>query len=70
MNINVNVRNKTKLVEKLRRGGGGGVPTKCSIRLLVTSLDYKTWYQINVETLPFDQNDQVCELSNLNIQEY
>ena len=52
MNINVKVRNKTKLVENL-----GGIPTKCPIRLLLTSLDYKTWYQINVETLSFDQND-------------
>ena len=52
MNINLNVRNKTKLVEKIR-----GIPTKCPIRLLLTSLDNKTWYQINVETLPFDQND-------------
>ena len=50
MNINVNVRNKKKkMVEKLR-----GIPTKCPICLLRTSLDYKTWYQINVETLPFD----------------
>ena len=52
MNINVNVRNKTKLVEKLR-----GIPTKCPIRLLLTSLDYEIWYQLKVETLPFDQND-------------
>ena len=65
MNINENVSNKTKLVEKLR-----GIPTKCPIRLLRTSLDYKTWYQIKVETLPLDLNDQICELSNLNIQEY
>ena len=52
MNINVNVRNKTKLVEKLR-----GIPTKCPILLLLTSLDYKIWHQVKVETLPFDQND-------------
>ena len=52
MNINVNVRNKTKLVENL-----GGIPTKCPICLLRTSLDYKTWYQIKVDTLPFDLND-------------
>ena len=37
------------MVEKLR-----GIPTKCPICLLRTSLDYKTWYQIKVETLPFD----------------
>ena len=65
MNINLNVRIKTKLVEKLR-----GIPTKCPIRLLLTSLDNNTWYQINVETLPFDQNNSICELSNLNIQQY
>ena len=65
MNINLNVRNKTKLVEKLR-----GIPTKCPIRLLLTSLDNNTWYQINVETLPFDQNNSICKLSNLNIQQY
>ena len=52
MNINVNVRNKTKLVEKL-----GGIPTKCPISLLLTSLDYKTEYQIKVQTLSFDHND-------------
>ena len=50
MNINVNVRNKTILVEKLR-----GIPTKCPIRLLLTSLDYKTWHQVKVETLTFDK---------------
>ena len=50
MNIVVNVRNKTILVEKL-----WSIPTKCPMRLLLTSLDYKTWYQIKVETLPFDK---------------
>ena len=70
MNINVNIRNKTKLVEKLKwytykinRTLADnypilqnlvekirGIPTKCPIRLLLTSLDYKTWYQIKVET--------------------
>ena len=45
MNINVNVRNKTKVVEKIK-----GYTYKCPIRLLLTSLDYKTWYQIKVET--------------------
>ena len=49
VNINVNVRTKIKLEEKQ-----GGIPTKCPIRLLRTSLDYKIWYQIKVETLPFD----------------
>ena len=50
MNINVNVRNKTILVEKLR-----GIPTKCPLRLLLSSLDFKTWYQIKVKTLSFDK---------------
>ena len=52
MNINVNVRNKKKLVGKLK-----GIPTKCPICLLRTRIDYKTWYQIKVETLPFGLND-------------
>ena len=51
MNINANVRNKTKLEEKK-----GGIPTKFPIRLLLTSLEYTTWYQIKVETLSFDHN--------------
>ena len=50
MNIIVNVRNKTILELKL-----WSIPTKCPIRLLLTSLDYKTWYLIKVETLPFDK---------------
>ena len=51
MNINVKIRNKGKLVEKL-----GGIPTKCPICLLFIRLDFKIWYQIKVETLPFNQN--------------
>ena len=35
----------------------GGIPTKCPIIcLLFIRLDYKIWYQIKVETLPFNQN--------------
>ena len=52
MNINVNVRNKKILVEKLR-----GYTYKVSYTSADYYLDYKTWYQINVEPLPFDQND-------------
>ena len=51
MYINVKARNKRKLVEN-----EGGLPTKCPIRLLFIRLDYKTWYQIKIETLPFNQN--------------
>ena len=52
MNINENVRNKRKLVEKLRL-----YTYKITVCLLLTIIDYKTWYQIQVETLHFDQND-------------
>ena len=45
MNINVNIRNKTKLVEILR-----GIPTKLHVHQLKTILDYKNWYPITVET--------------------
>ena len=38
--------------------------------LLFFRLDYKIWYQIKVETLPFNKNYYICELSNLNIHEY
>ena len=51
MNINVKSINKGKLVKN-----EGGIPTKCAIYLLFIRLDYKIWYQIKVETLPFDQN--------------
>ena len=51
MNINVKSINKGKLVEN-----EGGIPTKCPICLLFIRLDYKIWYQIKVETLPFSQN--------------
>ena len=51
MNINVNIINKGKLVEN-----EGGIPTKCPMCLLFIRLDYKIWYQIKVESLPFNQN--------------
>ena len=49
MNINVNIGSKTKLVEKLR-----GIPTKLPVLQLPTTLYYKKWYPIKVETKPFD----------------
>ena len=64
MNINESIRNKRKYVEKLR-----GIATKLPICLLPTIVDCETWYQIQVETLHFDQNDYIYELSNLNIHE-
>ena len=51
MNINVNIRNKTKLVEILK-----GYAFKIHVLKLLTILDYKNWYKIKVETLPFNQN--------------
>ena len=45
MNINVNTRNNTKLVEKLR-----WYTYKIKRRQLITILSYKTWYEIKVET--------------------
>ena len=53
MNINESIRDKRKLVEKLR----WYIPLKLPIYLLLTIVDYKTWYQIKVEALYFDQND-------------
>ena len=61
MNINGNARNKKKIGRKIK-----GV----YLQNVRTSLDYKTWYQIKVETLPFDYNAKKCELSALNIHEY
>ena len=51
LNINEKSINKGKLVKN-----EGGIPTKCPICLLFIRLDYKIWYQIKVETLPFNQN--------------
>ena len=51
MNINVKSRNKGQLVKN-----EGGIPTKCPISLLFIRLYYKIWYQIKIETLPFNQN--------------
>ena len=44
MNINVNIRNKRKLVNDK-----GGIASKLPIYLLLTIVDYKTWYQIKVD---------------------
>ena len=49
MNINENIQNKRKLVEKLR-----GIPTKLPLHQLLTILSYKIGYPIKVETMPFD----------------
>ena len=49
MNINENIRNERKLAEKLR-----GIFTKLPLHQLLNILSYKIWYQINVETKPFD----------------
>ena len=51
MNINV----KVKIRENWQKNEGG-IPTKCLICLLCIRLDYKIWYQIKFETLPFNQN--------------
>ena len=48
MNINVNIRNKTKLVEILR-----GYTYKITCNPAETILDYKNWYPIKVETYIF-----------------
>ena len=47
MNINANIRNKTKLVEILR---GYTYKIKLHVLLLQTILDYKNWYPITVRT--------------------
>ena len=49
MNINENIRNERKLVEKLR-----GISTKLQLHQLLTILSYKIWYPIKVETNSFD----------------
>ena len=53
MNINESIRDKRKLVEKLRWYTLKKIP----IYLLLTIVDYKTWYQIKAEALHFDKND-------------
>ena len=65
MNINEKIRNRRKMVEKLR-----GIPTKLPLHQLLPNLSYNIWYPIKVETKPFDKNDKIYELSNLNIHEY
>ena len=42
MNINESKRYKRKFLEKLR---SRGIPSKLPIYLLLTIVDYKTWYQ-------------------------
>ena len=49
MIINENIRNKRKMIEKLR-----GIPTKLPLHQLLSILSYKIWYPIKVETNPFD----------------
>ena len=49
MNIYKNMRNKRKMVEKIRRECT--ILRKCK---LLTFLDYQTYYQIKVETLHFN----------------
>ena len=44
MKINENIRDKRK----------GGILSKLPIYLLLTIVDYKTWYQIKAEALYFD----------------
>ena len=39
MNININIRNKSKLIEILR-----GIPTKLHVLHVLTVLDYKNWF--------------------------
>ena len=52
MNITVNIRNKTKLVEKLR-----WYTYKITCLSTTNYLHYKRWHQVKIETLHFDQND-------------
>ena len=52
MNINESIRDKCKLVEKIR-----WYTFKIIYILMLTIVDYKTWYQIKAEALYFDQND-------------
>ena len=53
MNINESIRDKRKLVEKLR-----WYTFKITYISTATAIvDYKTWYQIKAEVLYFDQND-------------
>ena len=62
MNIDVSIRNKTKFVEKFR-----WYIYKITMTLTANYPILQNWYQIKVQTSPFDQNDIIYELSNLNI---
>ena len=66
MNIYENMRNKRKMVEKIRR-----VRTRLPKCQLLTILDYQTYYQIKVETLHFNPivcntNYLICIFMNIN----
>ena len=65
MNINVNTRNKTKLVEKLRW---------YTYQINTTLADNHPILQNLASNksgdMPFDHNDKMYEFSNLNIHEY
>ena len=52
MNINESIRDKRKLVEKLK-----WYTFKLPIYLLLNIVEYKTWYQIKAGALYFDLND-------------
>ena len=65
MNININIRNKTKLVEKLRWYTCNIYTTLADNYPILQNLVPK-----KVETQPFDQNDKIYEFSNLNSHEY
>ena len=45
MNINENIRNKIKIIKKIRR-----VPAKLSTFQLLTKIDYQPLYQMNAKT--------------------
>ena len=51
MDINELIRNNRNLVVN-----EGGIPTKSLVCLLLTIVDYKTWYQVKIETMHFDLN--------------
>ena len=66
MNIYENMRNKRKMIEKIRRVCT--ILPKCK---LLTLLDYHTCYQIKVETLHFNPivgftNYLICIFMNIN----
>ena len=65
MNINVNIRNKTKLVKKLRRYTYKiNMTLADNYPILQNLLSNKSW------DIAFGQNDKIYEFYNLNIHEY